>query len=231
MFSIKHTKGTNSIMLHKLKKLNPDLQLFNVDDSEFLEYGRLLTPPCDMSEWMNHANSIPMPTSGSMYLPDIPELHQGSVAEWFCDEVYGQMDTEFGICQGSNKHLNAVEWHKSSEVNVALTWFILLLGRVQDIKNGWYDASNLKGFLAKPGQCFEIYSTTLHFCPCQIEQSGFRCIVVLPKGTNQPLERPTQDLLLFRRNKWLLAHEDNSELILRGVQAGVSGKNLMIVGV
>ncbi|MDD4414228.1 MAG: DUF4867 family protein [Oscillospiraceae bacterium] len=218
-------------MLEKIKKLNPDLQLFRIGDTEFSEYGRLLSPPCDLNDWMNCSRKISMPVSGSMYLADIPELHVGSVAEWLRCEVFGQMHTEFGLCQGFNNRLNALEWHKSSEVNVALTRFVLLLGRVQDIENSRYDETELQGFLAEPRQCFEIYATTLHFCPCQIEKKGFRCIVALPDGTNQPLKEQVSDSTLFRRNKWILAHEDNSELISHGAKPGVYGKNRIIVGV
>ena len=38
-----------------------------------------------------------------------------------------------GYCNGKNRKLNALEYHRSSEVNVAVTDMILLTGMEQDI--------------------------------------------------------------------------------------------------
>ena len=43
-------------------------------------------------------------------------------------------------------------------------------------------------------------------------------------GLTQKVENP----LLFCKNKWLLAHEDNKALIERGVSAGITGENFEI---
>ena len=56
-------------------------------------------------------------------------------------------------------------------------------------------------------------------------EEGFGCVVVLPKGTNVPLEGEYEDKLMFRKNKWILCHVDNQGLIDRGVIAGVTGEN------
>lgn len=37
--------------------------------------------------------------------------------------------------------------------------------------------------------------------------------------------------LLFRRNKWLLAHEGNTALIVRSARAGVFGENQTVKGI
>ncbi|HHX37057.1 MAG TPA: DUF4867 family protein [Clostridiaceae bacterium] len=75
------------------------------------------------------------------------------------------------------------------------------------------DASSLQGFLMEPGDAIELYPLTLHFCPCQVQTNGFGCIVILPEGTNLPLERPSGDRKLFRKNKWLVSHSDNKPVI------------------
>ena len=74
----------------------------------------------------------------------------------------------------------------------------------------------------------EIYSSTLHFCPCEVSKEGFGCIVILPKGTNLPLEEEEADPFLFRKNKWLIAHEENKDLIQKGVTPGITGTNIRI---
>ena len=59
--------------------------------------------------------------------------------------------------------------------------------------------------------------------------SGFKCVVVLPKGTNTDItleEKHTpEDDLLFARNKWLLSHPDAN---IAGSVAGIKGENLSV---
>ena len=56
------------------------------------------------------------------------------------------MPTQAGYCYGFSNQLNAVEWHISSEVNVAITPMILFLGSVQDIVDRKIDSSKIKAF-------------------------------------------------------------------------------------
>ena len=123
---------------------------------------------------------------------------------------------------------DALEYHKSSEWNLACTDLILILGREQDIdpETLCYDTSKLEAFLVPAGTAFETYATTLHYAPCGVEGAGFRLVVVLPRGTNLPLEtvpaREGIDRLLFCRNKWLLAHP---EAQIDGAFNGLTGEN------
>jgi len=55
-------------------------------------------------------------------------------------------------------------------------------------------------------------------------------VVVLHKGTNNLLDAPSDDKLLFKKNKWLICHEDNQVLIDKGVYPGLYGENYKIVG-
>ena len=70
----------------------------------------------------------------------------------------------------------------------------------------------MEAFLIPAGTTIEVYATTLHYAPCNVAASGFKCVVVLPKGTNTDItleEKHTpEDDLLFARNKWLLSHPD-----------------------
>jgi hypothetical protein len=214
-------------MLKLLKEKNPDIPMYRVTDKAFLEYGRVLDAP-NIEELTGKAGQIDQPECGSSYTVSVPELMKCAAAEWLRDEIFGEMEIQIGYCHGYNNQMNALEWHKSSEINIAVMPFVLLLGSQQHMKNGTYDSSLTKGFFVEPGQCVEVYATTLHYCPCQAEKSGFGCIVVLPEGTNLPLEKPTADPLLFRKNKWVIAHEQNSGLISRGAKPGIYGKNLVI---
>jgi hypothetical protein len=124
--------------------------------------------------------------------------------------------------------LNATEWHTSSEVNLAITPLVLILGKRTDIRDGKINSADMKAFYVPAGALIEVYATTLHFCPCQVSDEGFGCVVVLPLGTNVPLDYEVSDPLLFRKNKWIIAHEENQTLIDRGVVAGIYGVNYKI---
>ena len=91
------------------------------------------------------------------------------------------------------------------------------------------DSSKMEAFLIPAGTTIEVYATTLHYAPCNVAASGFKCVVVLPKGTNTDItleEKHTpEDDLLFARNKWLLSHPDAN---IAGSVAGIKGENLSV---
>lgn len=210
--------------LQELREKTPNLSLYEVSAEEFSEYGRIL--PFDGSGIAERAKQLAMPESGSVYLPAVEGWEALPIAKQIEDEIFGTLPAQIGYCYGQNDRLNAAEWHASSEVNVAVTDLVLILGRRQDIgQDGKLQAERMKAFFLPAGTVAEIYATTLHFCPCQTEKGGFGCVVGLPAGTNLPLEKPSPDPLLFRRNKWLLAHENNAGLIARGAVAGITGEN------
>ena len=139
------------------------------------------------------------------------------------------MPIQIGYCNGHNHLLNAVEYHRDSEINIAVTDLILILGKEQDItEDHTYDSSKMEAFLIPAGTTIEVYATTLHYAPCNVAASGFKCVVVLPKGTNTDItleEKHTpEDDLLFARNKWLLSHPDAN---IAGSVAGIKGENLL----
>lgn len=64
--------------------------------------------------------------------------------------------------------MNALEYHRSSELDIAQTDLILLLGMQQDIENGdIYDTSKVEAFLVPAGTGVELYATTLRYAPCK----------------------------------------------------------------
>ena len=135
-----------------------------------------------------------------------------------------------GFCNGFNTYLNAVEYHRSSEINVAVTDMILLVGRQQDITEDYtYDTDQIEAFLVPAGTAVEMYATTLHYAPCMTSENGFRCVVILPKGTNTDVEIPAdakgEARLLTARNKWLIAHEDAK---IEGAFCGLKGENVSV---
>lgn len=202
------------------------MNLYNVNDKEFEMYGKLIEK--DFTNLIEIAENIELPKEGSTYLPSVKDFESLKDKEILQNEFYGEMPIQIGYCFGHSTKLNAFEWHKSSEINIAVTDAILFLGNIFDMKNEKYNSKNAKAFLIKKGQAIEVYATTLHFCPCETTKDGFGVIVVLPVGTNTDLETVPNDKKLFRKNKWIIAHNDNKELIVRGVVPGIYGKNFEV---
>lgn len=214
-------------MLNNLKLKNPDIKLYSVNSEEFKTFGRVITG-LDTSEIIKAAEKIIRPAEGSAYTPSEESFEKLPTAKEIENKFFGTLPVQIGYCHGHNSLLNAAEWHMSSEINIAVTPLVLILGHIWDIENGKTDSSKFKAFYLPAGTVAEVYSTTLHFCPCEVEKGGFGCVVGLPLGTNTPLETEAPDPLLFRKNKWLIAHNDNKALISRGVLPGISGENFKI---
>lgn len=208
----------------ELRSKNPDLALFLVDSPAFAPYGRVLHG-YDISEITAAANEIQRPAEGSAYESSVASFEQLSIGTQIRDDLFGTLPTQIGYCHGRNRLLNAAEWHFSSEINIAVTPLVLILGMRSDLSENRINASQMKAFYVPQGTVIEVYATTLHFCPCEVAESGFGCVVALPLGTNLPLEAPVADPVLFRKNKWIIAHEQNEGLMARGVVAGISGPN------
>lgn len=206
---------------------NPGLKIYSVNDPEFLTFGKVVDS-IDVSSLIEEAKKIPLPESGSSYQASTPAFEALPVAKKIADYFYGTMPTEIGYCWGHSNFLNATEWHSSSEVNIAVTPMVLFLGHIWDMVDGKIDASKFTAFYVPQGAVIEAYATTLHFCPCETSAEGFGCIVALPMGTNTDLEAKTGDPMLFRKNKWIVAHEANEGLQARGVVPGITGENYQI---
>lgn len=175
------------------------------------------------------------PSDKVVYEPSVRSLETLKINRQFSEEAYGGMPIQIGYCNGRNHLLNAVEYHRDSELNLACTDMILLVGKRQDIGRDYtYDTGKMQAFLVKKGTLVEIYSTTLHYAPISAgEHENFRCVVVLPKGTNEPLPacrgkaHTKEDQLLTHVNKWLIAHPE-SGLDKDGAFVGLKGENIRL---
>lgn len=214
-------------MLEKLKKLNPEIELYDVSNKEFAPFGRIIKS-LDATEIIETAKKIPNPESGSSYLPSVEDFEVLKIASEIENELFGSLPTQIGYCWGHSNFLNATEWHTSSEFNIAVTPLVLILGHIWDIEDGKIDSSKFKAFYLPAGTVVEVYATSLHFCPCEVSKDGFGCVVGLPTGTNTDLTVKKDDPMLFRKNKWIIAHVDNEALKNKGVVAGITGTNYEI---
>ena len=198
------------------------MKIQKITDEAFKKYGKVLAQ-YDCAELIREMEHTPLPED-VIYVPSVEELEVLSVARDFQNSMYG------GLTNGHNHTLNALEYHRSSEVNVAVTDLILLLGAQQDIKeDDTYDTSLVEAFLVPAGTAIEVYATTLHYAPCSVGEKGFRCVVVLPKGTNTEIDfalpKSGGDALMTAKNKWLIAHE---EAKIAGAFNGLKGENITL---
>ena len=204
------------------------MKIQNVTDKAFKKYGKVVTG-IDFSDMLAVMKQKEIPAD-VVYEPGLPELEACASANDLCESVYGGMPIQVGHCSGNNNKLNAVEYHRDSEVNISVDGMILLLGKEEDIEDDFtYDTAKIEAFLVPAGVAVELYATTLHYAPCNSEKTGFRGIVVLPKGTNYELTKKPgktpEDKLITHVNKWLIAHEDAK---IAGAFNGLKGENITL---
>ena len=200
--------------------------IYSVNEKEFNRYGKVIENP--FNEVFERAQAqLTVPETGASYKPSIEAFETQETTAYYCG-YFGNMDIQIGYCWGRNNTMNALEWHKSSEINIAIEDMILLLGDIREIENGFYNSQNLKAFCVKKGQAVELYSTTLHFCPCAKEGKVFKCIVILPRGTNTPLDNVCEDKKLIAKNKWLICHAEAKKHVDMGRVIGITGENIIV---
>ena len=200
-----------------------------VTDPAFKAYGRVIKG-YDFSGLLKAMEQTPLPED-VIYIPSLPEMEALPAAKELENGIYGQMPIQIGCCNGHNKKLNAVEYHRDSEVDIAVDDLILILGKQQDIEEDHtYDTSRMEAFLVPAGTAVEVYATTLHYAPCHVKDEGFRCVIVLPRDTNldmEPVEvKDPEDRLLFARNKWLIGHAQGG--LPERAFIGLKGENLSV---
>ena len=204
------------------------MKIQKVTDPAFRKYGQVLEG-YDFTGLIKEMKHTPVPED-VIYVPSVEELEALDIMKDLQNKGYGGLPVQIGYCNGHNKKLNAVEYHRNSEINVAVTDLVLLIGHQQDIEpDHTYDTSKIEAFLVPAGTGIEVYATTLHYAPCHVNEVGFQCVVVLPKGTNTDLtfqtEKTGEDSLMTAKNKWLIAHEDAK---IAGAFNGLKGENITI---
>ena len=215
-------------MLERLNAVN-DVTVYSVNSKEFLPYGRVLEN-YDFSpliEFMKEKTQIPQ--DGNVYKASVLEMESLPIAETVKNSVFGSSEIQIGYCNGRNTSYNGFEYHKSPEINIAVTDFMLVLGHSYEIENNTYKTEQANVFFVPKGTAIEMYGTTLHLSPCRTNDEGFMDIVILLKGTNTALEikelTDKESELLLMKNKWVLAHPEREPLIRQGAVAGVIGEN------
>lgn len=208
------------------------MKVYDINSERFKEYGRVVNN-IDFSAVIKELKNMTIPED-VVYEPSISAL-EDLISDSDSLALFGGIPYQAGYCAGHNAKLNAVEYHRSSEFNVAATDAVLLLGRQQDITDDFkYDTSDIEAFVVPAGTTVELYATTLHYAPCREQNKGFMVGVILPKGTNEPLKNEAcgngdsvcEKRLLTAANKWLIGHKDAG--LDDDAYIGLTGKNINI---
>ncbi|MBO7599654.1 MAG: DUF4867 family protein [Lachnospiraceae bacterium] len=209
------------------------MKILSIYDKEFKEYGRVVKN-VDFTALVEAMKKTPCPDD-VVYEPSIAELEALPVAKEISNVTYGEMPIQIGYCNGHNCMLNALEYHRDSEINVAATDAVLMLGLMKDVEDDFtYDTSKVKAFLVPAGAAVEVFATTLHYAPCGVDGKGFQVSIILPRGTNYDLKTshtkvnadgsaPNEDALITAVNKWLIGHKEGG--LAEGSFLGLKGKN------
>lgn len=205
------------------------MEIQNVACTDFKEYGKIHTG-YNLDSIFEKMEDTPLPDGEVIYVPSLKEMEMLPEKEILKKQLFGGLDIQIGYCNGYNKKLNALEYHRSSEIDIAITDIILLVGRQQDIQEDFtYDTSLIEAFFVPAGTVVELYATTLHYAPCSAGNNSFKCVIILPSGTNEEIQLPdnqTGEMQLFTaRNKWLVAHKEAS---IQGAFNGLCGKNICL---
>lgn len=203
----------------------------DVTDIEFERYGKVISDiPTD--KILSLLEKTPL-TDGTDYKPSVEVLEEPSLVKILQDQVFGGLKIQVGYCNGHNKALNALEYHRNAELNVAANDAVLMVAPMTAVHDGIIDTNDVELFRVKKGQAVLFYETTLHYAPCVADgEEHFRMCVVLPKDTNT--DRPEgvthdgESGCLTYNNKWLFAHKDSSEG-KSGVTTGrLIGENIVL---
>ena len=204
------------------------MKIQNVHDSSFSKYGKILEG-YEISEIVKVMEHTPLPKD-VIYVPSVEEMECLKEAEAFKNRGFGGLPIQIGYCNGNNYMLDALEYHRCSEINIAVTDLIILIGMQQDVNADFtYDTANVEAFFVPAGTVLEVYATTLHYAPCNANENGFRWVVILPAGTNTELTfavaEDGEEKLMTAKNKWLIAHKDAN---IEGAFCGLIGENFSV---
>ncbi len=218
--------------LEKLQAANPHITIYDIYSTEFKRFGRVSQLDCsEMIDYLENQTEIP--ETGHYYTPDDEHMHSFKLYDVAYRENYGLIEVELGYCNGHSTYLNGMEYHKTNEFNIAATDMVIFLGCVIDMEGNYFDTKHARAFYVAKGEVVELYQTTLHYAPCKVFESGFKCGVILSKNTNVltgivDTNAVGEHRLLFKQNTWLMVHPDYTEFVELGAFPGIQGENFHI---
>lgn len=221
--------------LAALQTINEGLPIYSVEDPRFASYGRTIDS-FDAAELVALADEVtPLPAGGTQYVTSDKRL-EAIVDLKELSLFFGGEPIQIGWCNGQNSTINGAEYHKSPELFIAVTDCLQFLTPYSALKEfSSLDSSEAQLFFFPKGSVALVDPHVLHLAPCSVHESGFRSLIILPRGTNEELGEADRGIkhassdneapLLLKRNKWVIAHPERTQLTRQGVPAGMRGEN------
>lgn len=220
-------------MYNEIKNKNVDLEIQELNEDSIKKYGKIVSG-FNFTDLVTKSKELyNIPENGTAYVASSKILESEDIHEEISKELYGGSDVQIGWCIGHNQKLNAFEYHKGCELIVAVTDIILILADLRDVNNNEYLTEKAEIIYVKKGEAVELYSTTMHFAPISVNKDGFAALIILPRGTNEPLEcspnirKCDENELLWMKNKWMICHPESPQA-QKGAFVGLLGKNIEI---
>lgn len=223
-----------SEILEQCQKANAHLKIQTLQSPAFASLGRVHA--YRFPKIKEYLKTLPMEDFQGFecYTAEDPRINEfADEAELIRNNLYGQVPCQIGSYTGRAFKLNALEYHHCSEILYLVTDAVLLLGHIWDLNDFCLDTSSLQAFFVPTDTCVELYATTLHFSPLAATSAGVRQAVVQQQATNTPILhevaiKTAEDKLLLERNKWVLCHEEASEMFKGKAFVGLSGPNTQL---
>lgn len=214
--------------------MNNNIEIYPINGELFSKYGKV-HKGYDTSELCQIMTNYKIPDAGTCYIPSVPELEKCEpIFSILRNSFFGGLPIQLGMCMGKNKQLNCLEYHRCNEILIGTHDYIILVAHINEIEEGCLDTRRVKAFYAPAKIPIEIFSSTLHYSPCNVDESaGFHVAVALIQGTNTDLdrdclnERNGENKLLVSKNKWILSHAESDEA-KKGQPIGLIGCNITL---
>ena len=107
------------------------IKIQNINDASYKRFGKVVKD-IDFSDLIAAMEATPCPDD-VVYVASEAALEATKGAEKFQEIYYGKLPIQVGYCNGHNSLLNALEYHRCGEVNVAVTDLIVLVGSLVDV--------------------------------------------------------------------------------------------------
>ncbi|WP_125702502.1 DUF4867 family protein [Lacticaseibacillus daqingensis] len=216
--------------LEQLRQLNPDRQIRTLDEPEFARFG-LVYAQYPLHELDQFMATISIPAGANVYTPTNPAMERLPIIQTIGADVFAGLPIEAGECAGHSTALTAVEYHQGSELNIFSTPVVMVLGKRSQMHAGQFNAAqDAQLFYVPAGTVVEFFSDTLHYSPCEVTTAGFKFVVMLLRGSNQPLPADfhSDNSLIVKQNKFQVVHASRTDKIAQGAQVGVIGELVRI---
>ena len=148
-------------MIRSLQEMNPNVKIHDVGEKGFSRYGWILS--YDASAVIDHLakeEAVFSKLPKARYVTDRADLHDFPLFSTIQKEIYGELAIQVGVVQGRNQYATGTEFHQGSEVNIAVTDCLLVLGdRALLVANGSVDISQMEVYFVKKGTVFSGYKS------------------------------------------------------------------------